>query len=210
MPEHIEKTDILRYAAGIMSDKEKAAVERHTGKCDVCLLKVVTAMKTKKEACVRAQSLFDKYRSGKLREKNLAFVREHLLMCNDCVERYREHLEAKEAGAVDITIKDAYRPSLLDEISSGKKMEISKKGINIGLYGNRGGHILVDLKSDDYKVSGVRVSLGKSTAAGFEAVLSAFTSSKGTAKLGKARPAASEKKKSKYSLHVAGLKKKVK
>jgi hypothetical protein len=210
MLEHIEKTDILKYAAGIMSDKEKAAVERHIGKCDVCLLKVVNAMKKKKDACVRAQGLFEDYRSDKLDKKTLAFVKDHLLICDDCLDKYRRHLEAKEAGALDITITGAYKSSLFDDIFSGKKMETSKKGINIGVYGKRGGHILVDLKSDDYHVSGVRVSLGKTTEAGFEAVFSAFTSSKGTARLGRRGSAATEKKKSKYSLHVSGLKKKIK
>jgi hypothetical protein len=208
MLEHIDKTDILKYAAGILTAREKAAVDRHVAGCDVCLLNVVNAMKRKKDACVKAQGLFEDYRSDKLDSKSLAFVKDHLLICDDCLGKYRKHLEAKEAGALDITI-DAYKPSLLDDIFAGKKLEVTKKGINIGVYGNRGGNIFVDLKSDDYKVSGVKVSLGKATKAGFEAVFSAFTSSKGTARLGKPGPAA-EKKKSKYSLHVSGLKKKVK
>lgn len=210
MLEHIDKTDVLKYAADILTDREKIAVERHIAGCDACLLKIASAMKNKKDACVKAQGLFEYYRSDKLDKKTTAFMRNHLLVCDECLDKYRAHLDAKEAGALDITIRNAYEPSLLDSFLAGGKLGISKKGINIDLYGNKGGNILVDLQSDDYHVSGVKVSLGKVTTRGFEPVMSAFTSSKGTAKLGKSKHAATEKKKSKYSLHVSGLKKKIK
>ncbi len=88
--------------------------------------------------------------------------------------------------------------------------EYSKGGINIGLSDPIKGNILVYLKSEKFDVAGVEVSLGAKTKEGFDPILSAVTTPKGIANLGKSDKISKLEGPDIYSLHLSGLKKKIK
>lgn len=205
---HLNKTDLLRYASGILSAELLAEADRHIAHCNACLFKITHALSRKKEACKRAEGMFAGYYSNKLDAPAMDFMRQHLLICNSCIAKYHALAEKKEAAEHELIIKNIYGLTGKEEITKPGVLEIIRKDLNIGLQAGGRSGITVHLQSDKYDVSGVTVSLGKFTNTGFNALLSSVTTTKGTAKLGKTEP--QDREKSKYSLHVSGLKKKIK
>lgn len=228
MVNHIDKIDILKYAADILPTESKEKVEAHLLSCNICSLKVAHGFAKMNQACEKVQALFADYNQDKLERVKNDLVRHHLVICDNCNNKYEKYLKKAEHKSIEVFLEnlktfsldniEKFKKKSTDIIKQGKKSfldelmghEFNKGGIHIGLKDTREGNLLVYLKSDKYNVSGVNVSLRAKTKEGFNPIMSAVTTKEGIARLGKKEKIETDKKSSSYSLYVYGLKKKIK
>lgn len=188
-----------------------------------------------RKECAMVEPMLLRYRDRKLSPEMDKMVYEHLnkKICDQCNQKYHEVIEEKETeqirkeetksnvGFIFINEINDYIKKGSAGLSAGGKtpakssakgysFEVAKKNIQVGIKQSGYGAYAIQLKSDKYDVAGVTISLGKKTTTGFTPLLTAVTTNKGTAKLGNAEYLQDAEEKSKYSLHVSGLKKKIK
>jgi hypothetical protein len=227
MKNHIDKSDIMKYVADLLPAEAKEKLEHHLLSCNTCVLKVAHGYVKMGEACEKVQALFGDYKSERLDKVKKDLVRQHLIICDNCNKAYDGFLNKVEQSSIEVLLKDLRQEKLenyrlikektSNVLEKGKKpflqdlpfYQYNKSGVNIGLSDNKQGNLMVYLKSEKYDVSNVSVSLGAKTKEGFNPIMTAVTTKKGAAILGRKDKLGTMEEDNDYSLYISGLKKKL-
>jgi len=114
MTKHIDKENILKYAAGLLSPEHRKGVEQHIQSCDSCLAKVSHGYSKMRESCSRASAQFSDYHDNALPAQDEDFVRQHVMICDACLAKYHAFVEKKATAAT---------------VSSGNNKVLNKDGL---------------------------------------------------------------------------------
>ncbi|MCX8023311.1 MAG: hypothetical protein N2745_11130 [Syntrophorhabdaceae bacterium] len=227
MEGHIDKRDMMLYVFDLLPEAKKREIDLHIDSCKSCLLAITSLEVKKHDACKKMESLFEKAYKDRLPDKYVRFWDNHIEFCNTCFNRYREFLEKKDKGYIDIFM--GYISGLVEKVAESVTIPqyvlqaeekkgisldiedmktISRKGMDITLIKDRKGRTKAYLDSERYIVSGVTVSLLRRTGRGYELVGKAKTNKKGVANLGMLKGLRDGTKDTRYAIKIQDVIKK--
>lgn len=226
--EHLKTEEIIRYAAGALEDRNRVSVSRHLAACEVCALKVAhVSAKKISGPCKEVRGLFKGYAANRLNNEEMSFVRDHIVVCDECFEAYNSQIieariavsssktQAKEVSKrfkLELGDRDVRRYLINKKGSSApvprKPLEINKKDVSLSLKDDAKGQLKIYLKSDKFNLSDVKVSIGKQGKTGFNMEFSGTTGKSGIASMIAEKTAVASTFTGEYAVVLTGLKKK--
>jgi hypothetical protein len=215
---------ILKYAAGLLSGDDSRKLESHLGECIACTFRVAHACSKMGDACGEIRALFY---NRKLSDEKLARISSHIAICDACNDKYHQLVEEREDSVFDrVAAKLKYMPILdfrlpfepLVEMSIMDKKDgtakeviydlLSEKSLEVKAADTESGYIKVLLKSSEFSVSNVNVTIGKKTDKGFKPISSAVTSKRGIAEFLSTPELEGYGSDKPYTFYLSGIRKK--
>lgn len=106
---------LLRYVTHTLSDDMQATIEAHLASCLYCLARSVEVHRladaARREMCAVVTPQLSDYLASHLPESENEVVRTHLLMCDDCLERYEELATDRMQDEWTRWVREAFSPA---------------------------------------------------------------------------------------------------